>query len=47
MERRKEKQRCMNCLFQILQEIQDNSIRIYTGEIDEDDDSPEVKELRV
>ena len=30
----------------ILQEIADNDIKIYTGEIDEDDDSQEVKELR-
>ena len=34
-------------LLQILQEISDNGIRIYNGEIDEEDDSPEIKELRV
>ncbi|XP_019863872.1 PREDICTED: septin-1-like, partial [Amphimedon queenslandica] len=30
----------------ILQEISDNGIRIYNGEIDEEDDSPEIRELR-
>lgn len=32
---------------QVLQEILDNGIKIYNGEIDEEEDSPEVKELRV
>ena len=30
-----------------MQEIMDNNIRIYSGEIDEEEDSPEIKELRV
>ena len=30
-----------------MQEIMDNDIHIYSGEIDEEEDSPEVKELRV
>lgn len=30
-----------------MQEIQNNGIRIYSGEIDEDDDNPEIKEMRV
>ena len=33
--------------LQILQEISDNGIKIYNGEIDEEDDSPEIRELRV
>ena len=33
--------------LQVMQEIMDNNIRIYSGEIDEDDDTPEIKELRV
>ena len=32
---------------QIMQEIRDNGIQIYTGEIDEEDDSKEIRELRV
>ena len=32
---------------QIMQEIHDNGIQIYNGEIDEEDDSKEIKELRV
>lgn len=32
---------------QVMQEIMDNNIRIYSGEIDEEEDSPEIKELRV
>ena len=34
-------------LSQIIQEIQDNGIQIYTGEIDEEEDSADIKELRV
>ena len=34
-------------LFQVIQEIQDNGIQIYTGEIDEEEDSADIKELRV
>ena len=34
-------------LPQIMQEIMDNDIHIYNGEIDEDEELPEVKELRV
>jgi len=30
-----------------MQEIHDNGIQIYNGEIDEEDDSKEIKELRV
>jgi len=32
--------------LQIMQEIRDNGIQIYTGEIDEEDDSKEIRELR-
>lgn len=33
---------------QIMNEIQENGIKIYTGETDEDDeDNPEIKELKV
>ena len=49
---------CWICLFakkqnlivmytQILSEIMENGIHIYTGQIDEEEDSDEVKELRV
>ena len=37
----------MCVLFQVIQEIQDNGIQIYTGEIDEEEDSADIKELRV
>lgn len=30
-----------------MNEIQENGIRIYTGEIDEEDDSSEIRDLRV
>lgn len=30
-----------------MNEIMDNGIRIYTGEIDEEDDSTEIRDLRV
>ena len=32
---------------QILSEIMENGIHIYTGQIDEEEDSDEIKELRV
>ena len=38
---------CHDIPPQIMQEIMDNDIHIYSGEIDEEEDSPEVKELRV
>lgn len=30
-----------------MQEVHDNGIQIYNGEIDEEDDSKEIKELKV
>ena len=33
--------------FQIMNEIMENGIHIYTGEIDEEDDSSEIRDLRV
>ena len=38
---------CFLDAVQVMQEIMDNNIRIYSGEIDEEEDSPEIKELRV
>lgn len=32
--------------LRVIQEIQDNGIQIYTGEIDEEEDSADIKELR-
>ncbi len=33
--------------WQIMNEIKENGIRIYTGEIDEEDDSSEIRDLKV
>lgn len=38
----------MSCFLQVMNEIQQNGIRIYTGEVDDDDDdSTEIRDLRV
>ena len=34
-------------IFQVMSEIMENGIHIYTGEIDEEDDSSEIRDLRV
>ena len=31
---------------QVMNEIMENGIRIYSGEIDEDDDNPEIRDIR-
>ena len=36
-----------NLSLQVMQEIQSNGIRIYSGEIDEDEDNAEIRDLRV
>ena len=42
-----QKQNLIVMYTQILSEIMENGIHIYTGQIDEEEDSDEVKELRV
>lgn len=34
-------------IFQVMSEIMENGIHIYTGEIDEEDDSSEIRDLKV
>lgn len=34
------------CFPQVMNEIMENGIRIYSGEIDEDDDNPEIRDIR-
>lgn len=34
-------------IFQVMNEILENGIHIYTGEIDEEDDSSEIRDLKV
>ena len=37
----------MSLYWQVLKDLNENRIQIYTGEMDEADDSPEMKQLKV
>ena len=37
----------MSLYWQVMKDLHENRIQVYTGEMDEEDDSPEMKQLKV